>query len=204
MESGVGANCIYPIIGTREYGWSFIGTDIDRVSIESANQILELNPSLENSIELRLQQNSEEIFNGVIQDNEFIDVSICNPPFHASLTEARSASLRKLRNLKQDKVVKPELNFGGQGMELWCVGGELGFVRNMIVESKQFAKSCMWFSTLISKESNLRNVYKALEKVGAIQVKTIPMAQGNKKSRIVAWSFIGKKEHRKWIKKRWY
>jgi len=203
MDIGVGANCIYPIIGTREYGWSFIGTDIDRVSIEAANKILELNPSLRNSIELRLQQNSKDIFNGVIQDNEFIDVTICNPPFHTSLEEAQSTSLRKLRNLKKDRVDKPELNFGGQGNELWCTGGELGFVRTMIVESKQYAKSCMWFSTLISKESNLKNIYKALEKVGVIQVKTIPMAQGNKKNRIVAWSFIGKKEHMKWIIKRW-
>ena len=203
MDIGVGANCIYPIIGNREYEWSFIGTDIDPVSIEAANKILELNLSLGNSIELRLQQNSKDIFNSVIQNKEFIDVTICNPPFHASLAEAQSTSLRKLRNLKQDKVDKPELNFGGQGKELWCVGGELGFVKDMIVESKRFAKSCMWFTTLISKESNLKNVYKALEKVGVIQVKTIPMAQGNKKSRIVAWTFLGKIEHRKWIKKRW-
>lgn len=158
---------------------------------------------LGNSIELRLQQNSKDIFNSVIHDKEFIDVTICNPPFHASLAEAQSTSLRKLRNLKQYKVDKPELNFGGQGKELWCVGGELGFVRSMIVESKRFSKSCMWFTTLISKESNLKNVYNALEKAGVIQVKTIPMAHGNKKSRIVAWSFIGKKEHRKWISRRW-
>ena len=203
MDIGVGANCIYPIIGNREYGWSFIGTDIDPVSIKAAKKILELNPLLGNSIELRLQQNSKDIFYGVIQDDEFIDITICNPPFHASLAEAQSTSLRKLRNLKQKKVDKPELNFAGQGMELWCVGGELGFVRSMIVESKQFSKSCMWYTTLISKESNLKNVYKALEKAGVIQVQTIPMAQGNKKSRIVAWSFLGKKEHKKWINTRW-
>lgn len=203
LDIGTGANCIYPIIGVREYGWSFIGTDIDTVSIKSANKILELNSFLAGTVELRLQENSEDIFNGVIHDDEFIDVTICNPPFHASLADAQSVSLRKLRNLKQKKVDIPELNFGGQGMELWCAGGELGFVKSMIVESKQFAKTCMWFTTLISKESNLKNVYKALEKVGVIQLQTIPMAQGNKKSRIVAWSFLGKKEHRKWIKLRW-
>ncbi len=29
LDIGVGANCIYPLIGEREYGWSFIGTEID-------------------------------------------------------------------------------------------------------------------------------------------------------------------------------
>ena len=29
LDIGVGANCIYPLIGNKEYGWSFIGCDID-------------------------------------------------------------------------------------------------------------------------------------------------------------------------------
>jgi 23S rRNA (adenine1618-N6)-methyltransferase len=28
LDIGVGANCIYPIIGNAEYGWSFVGTDM--------------------------------------------------------------------------------------------------------------------------------------------------------------------------------
>ena len=29
LDIGTGANLVYPIIGTREYGWSFIASDID-------------------------------------------------------------------------------------------------------------------------------------------------------------------------------
>lgn len=189
LDIGVGANCIYPIIGHKEYGWSFIGSDIDPVAVKSARQIIESNPSLKGKIELRLQDNPKYFFNGILNKGKHIDLSICNPPFHSSLAEAQSGTLRKLKNLKRKKITKPKLNFGGQNNELWCEGGEVKFVEDMIRESKQFATSCTWFSTLISKQSNLKNAYAVLKAVKATQVKTIPMGQGNKVSRILAWTF---------------
>ena len=203
IDIGVGANCVYPIIGNKEYAWSFVGVDIDPVSIASANKTIKFNHSLKGKIELRLQLNTKDIFCGIIQKNERFDLSICNPPFHASLEEAQSATLRKLRNLKHEKIVKANLNFGGKNNELWCKGGEVRFVRDMIFQSKQFPDSCFWFSTLISKQSNLKDVYKALKKVEAVEVKTIPMGQGNKTSRIVAWTFLTKEQQQKWKNTRW-
>jgi 23S rRNA (adenine1618-N6)-methyltransferase len=41
---GIGANCIYPIIGNAEY-WSFVGTDIDEKAIENCSTIIEANPN---------------------------------------------------------------------------------------------------------------------------------------------------------------
>ena len=73
----------------------------------------------------------------------------------------------------------------------------------MIVESKQFADSCFWFSTLISKRANLKTVYKTLKELKAVEVKTILMATGNKTSRIVAWTFLSKNAQEKWVKERW-
>lgn len=203
LDIGVGANCVYPIIGVREYGWSFVGTDIDRVSIESATRIVDNNALLKGKVELRLQQNPSDIFNGIIGKNEIFDLCTCNPPFHASLEEAQKGTMRKLKNLKHKKKVAPIQNFGGMGNELWCEGGEELFVGNMIRQSKRFAHSCFWFSTLISRQSNLKNVYKALENEEAIEVKTIPMSQGNKISRIVAWTFLSKEHQEKWISTRW-
>ncbi|RLD41707.1 MAG: 23S rRNA (adenine(1618)-N(6))-methyltransferase RlmF [Bacteroidetes bacterium] len=203
LDIGVGASCIYPIIGNAIYGWSFIGSDIDAVSIESAQQIIEQNPSLKGKVELRLQANPKDIFYGIITKDERIDLSICNPPFHASPAEAKSGSLRKVRNLSGKKITKPILNFGGQNAELWYEGGERKFVRNMIRESKKFADSCFWFSSLISKQSNLKSVYEALKNAEASEVKTIPMGQGNKTSRIVVWTFLSKEQQKEWRNKRW-
>lgn len=203
LDIGVGANCVYPIIGIKEYGWSFIGTDIDPVSIQSACKIVELNPVLAGKIELRLQNNSNDIFRGIIQKGEYYDLTICNPPFHASMEVARSGTLRKLKNISPNNTINPLLNFGGQNGELWCEGGEERFVHNMICQSKQFATSCFWFSSLISKESHLKNVYLTLKKAEALGVKTIEMGQGNKKSRIVAWTFLTQEQRLKWVMSRW-
>ena len=190
LDIGVGASCVYPIIGVKEYGWTFVGSEIDPIAIESANQIIESNSTLKGKIEIRMQPKKTSFFGGIIQENERFDLSICNPPFHASPEEAQSGTLRKLRNLKNKKIKKPALNFGGKNHELWTEGGEKEFVQNMIFESIQFSKSCKWFSTLISKESNLQMVYKVLKKARASEVKTIQMGQGNKTSRIVAWTFL--------------
>jgi 23S rRNA (adenine1618-N6)-methyltransferase len=203
LDIGVGANCIYPIIGNKEYGWSFIGSDTDKVSIESANKIISSNPSLKAKVECRLQNNSKDFFYGIIRKNELIDFSICNPPFHSSAKEAQTATLRKLNNLNQKKLNKVHLNFGGQFNELCYEGGEERFVGNMIRQSKKFATSCFWFSSLISKQSNLKSVYNILKQVETTHIETIPVGQGNKTSRIVAWTFLTKEEQKNWKNIRW-
>jgi 23S rRNA (adenine1618-N6)-methyltransferase len=203
LDIGTGANCIYPLIGHREYGWSFIGTDIDPVSIASAKTIIEKNSGLAAVIELRHQPNSAAIFQNIIREGEFIDLTLCNPPFHASAADAHSGTNRKLKSLRKNKNFTHTLNFAGQSNELWCEGGEITFVRNMIRESQTFSTSCFWYTTLISKQSNLDAVYDALQIASAWEVKTIPMGQGNKQSRFVAWTFLNQKQQALWRETRW-
>ena len=202
LDIGIGANCVYPIIGNKEYGWHFVGSDIDKVAIHSAEKIIESN-NLTNAIECRLQKSATSIFENIIQPNEVFDLTICNPPFHSSFEEANSGTQRKLKNLSVNKNSKTILNFGGQNAELFCEGGEKSFIQNMIEESAKIAEACFWFSTLISKKSNLAGVYQSLKNAKAIDVKTIEMAQGNKVSRVVAWTFLNKIQQKEWAKKSW-
>ena len=201
LDIGTGANCIYPIIGHQEYGWNFIATDIDEVALKSAQNIVSSNEDLKDNVELRIQSNPEHVFEGIIKSKDQIDLIICNPPFHASAKEADASALRKVRNLKTSKKVK--LNFGGTNKELWCEGGEKRFINTMITESKTFEKSCYWFSTLVSKKENLKGIYSSLKNAGANQIKTINMGQGNKLSRIVAWTFLDKEEQENWMHNKW-
>ncbi|WP_276166998.1 23S rRNA (adenine(1618)-N(6))-methyltransferase RlmF [Zobellia alginiliquefaciens] len=203
FDVGVGASCIYPIIGVTEYGWQFFGSDINPKSIESAKQIVNSNPTLKGKVECRLQKSSRDIFKGVLSHEQKIDIVISNPPFHSSLEEAQKGTRRKIKNLSGKKVKTPELNFSGVSNELIYEGGESRFIENMIWESRKFAKNCYIFSTLVSKESNLKKIYKLLDKVEATQTKTIPMGTGNKSSRIVAWSFFSKEEQKEWIAARY-
>ena len=202
LDIGVGASCIYPIIGNQEYGWSFIGSDIDPVAIESANRIIGFNPTLQGKIECKVQINAKDYFYGIIRKDELIDLSICNPPFYASVREAEGGTGKQI-DQNTDKNAEPILNVEGQNHELWCDGGEEKFVRNMVLQSKKFASNCFCFSTLVSKESNLKSIYHVLEQAEAVGVETIPMGQGNKVSRIVVWTFLTPEEQSKWKNIRW-
>ncbi|MFA7379980.1 MAG: 23S rRNA (adenine(1618)-N(6))-methyltransferase RlmF [Bacteroidia bacterium] len=203
LDIGTGANCIYPIIGTKEYGWSFVGSEVDATAVNAAQALIENNPALRGKMEVRLQKNPQHIFKGIIQQGERFDLTLCNPPFHSSAEEAQASTLRKLSNLKQKKINTPVLNFGGQNKELWCEGGEVAFISKMIQESTEFADSCLWFTSLVSKESSLKPLYAELRKTGAILVKTLSMGQGNKNSRALAWTFLSKEKQINWSKTRW-
>lgn len=203
LDIGTGANCIYPIIGANEYGWSFVGSEVDATAVSAAQTLIENNPALQGKLEVRLQKNPQHIFKGIIQQDERFDLTLCNPPFHSSAEEAQASTLRKLSNLKQKKINKPVLNFGGQNKELWCEGGEVAFISKMIQESTEFADSSFWFTSLVSKESSLKPLYTELRKAGVLLVKTLSMGQGNKNSRALAWTFFSKEKQINWSKMRW-
>ncbi len=181
LDIGIGANCIYPIIGNSAYGWSFVGTDINEDSLQNCKKIIQNNPELIDAISLQKQVESRFIFKNVIEPEDRFAFTICNPPFHGSAEEAVKASSRKVSNLQNKKTTNPVLNFGGQNAELWCKGGEIAFITQMIYESVKYPENVLWFTTLVSKKENLNAIYKLLKKVGAIDVKTIDMAQGQKK-----------------------
>ena len=191
LDIGVGANCIYPLIGHHEYGWRFVGSGTDAVALRAAQRILDANAGLAGAIEFRLQASPRKVFAGILSPDDRFDFVLCNPPFHASPQAAEAGAVRKWRNLGKagNPESSPKLNFGGQAAELWCEGGETGFVIRLVAESAPRRAQASWFSALLSRADNLPEIYSALKEVGAHRVETIDMAQGQKKSRIVAWKF---------------
>jgi len=200
LDIGVGANGIYPLIGQHQYDWNFVGSDIDKAALTSLKKVIEANPGLHKKIELRLQDKPAHIFLNLISVDEKYDLTICNPPFHASAKEAQAGTSRKIQNLG---LKKKDLNFGGKHNELWCPGGEAEFINKMIKESASFKNNCLWFTTLVSKKENLSGIYGELKRVKVTEVKTVEMAQGQKTSRFVAWTFISKLSRNEWRKERW-
>lgn len=191
LDIGTGANLVYPLTGQSEYGWHFTGVDIDPVSINVA-QHLSLSNKLK--INLKLQKKRKHIFKDVIGSNDFFHLTLCNPPFHASPEAANKGTQRKWKNL--GKGASDKLNFGGQNTELWCPGGEMQFIASMIEQSVEFAGQCLWFSSLVSKKDNLKPLCKLLKKAKVAELKIIDMAQGQKVSRFIAWTFIEKNQRR--------
>lgn len=189
LDIGTGANCIYPLIGASEYGWNFVGSETDPVALRWAKNLVSANPAVSPLVECRLQESSLACFRGVVTAGETFDLSMCNPPFHASAEAAAHGTGRKHRNLGHQRGRVPALNFGGQAGELWCEGGELGFVRRMITESAERPGLCRWFTTLVSQRAHLPRLFHALEAVNTVDVQTLDMVHGQKQSRILAWTF---------------
>jgi 23S rRNA (adenine1618-N6)-methyltransferase len=187
LDIGGGASAIYPMIGAAEYGWSFVATEIDQTAMRWARQVVRVNRHIGPLIEYRLQPNPLACFSGVTKPGERFTASMCNPPFHASQEEAVAGSTRKRRNLGLSRT--GPLNFGGRPNELWCDGGEVGFIGRMISESASRPNLCAWFTTLVSHSENLPRLRKLLKAVNPAVMKTIDMAQGQKKGRILAWTF---------------
>jgi 23S rRNA (adenine1618-N6)-methyltransferase len=221
LDIGTGSGAVYPLLAHKVYDWQVVCSEIDSKSILSAKENIEEN-DLTQSITLRPQPEPKHIFRGIIQANEFYHVSLCNPPFHKSFEAANAGTNRKWDNLKGTKspkhssgissdnstgqnvdkgsdlhenkmTKKAPLNFGGQHAELWCAGGEVAFIRNMIHESKFVRHQVLWFTCLVSKKAHLGDVKLALKKAKVKQRKVVKMAQGNKVSRFVAWSFFDEK-----------
>lgn len=188
VDIGTGANVIYPIIASSIYGWQVIGSDIDAVAVKAAQAIVASNPVLRGRVHI-IRQQTAAIFTGVIPAGQFVHLTMCNPPFYASAAEANAASARKWANLAKAHSTE-QRNFAGQPHELWCDGGELAFISQMINESLQFKQQVGWFSSLVSQQKHLKPLQALLKKMGAAQQRVIKMRQGQKVSRILAWSFL--------------
>ncbi|KZN38667.1 hypothetical protein N480_13510 [Pseudoalteromonas luteoviolacea S2607] len=187
LDIGTGANLIYPILGQSLYKWRFVGSDINKVAVKIAQNI-----SMANRLDIKIkhQKQANAIFSNIIDKTDYFDITMCNPPFHASAEEAQQGTQRKWKNLGLEKVKgKNALNFGGHAPELWCEGGELGFIKNMIVESASFKEQVGWFTCLVSKKENINLLTKVLKQYKVKDFKTVKMLQGNKQSRFLAWQY---------------
>ncbi|WP_430462156.1 23S rRNA (adenine(1618)-N(6))-methyltransferase RlmF [Thalassolituus sp. LLYu03] len=187
LDIGTGANLIYPILGSRAFGWQFVATDCDAAAIRNAHKLVTENPTLA-GIDIRMQRKPDLLFTGIIKAGDYFDLMLCNPPFFGSQKEAEGQAIRKWRNLKGEHK-STNRNFGGQSNELWCEGGELAFVKRMMRESKEFGAQVGWFTSLVSRDENLPDLKRVLRQLEAADVRIVPMAQGQKNSRFIAWRF---------------
>lgn len=201
LDIGCGANLIYSLLAARALGWRAIASDIDDTALAHA-RLLITQHQLQQQIELRAQPDSQAIFDGLLQSGDYVDVTLCNPPFHRSAEEAAAGSRRKRQNLG----LAPDaaaLNFAGQSHELWCPGGEAEFIRRMISQSQAIGHQVYWFSCLVSKKQHLPALQQQLQQLGVSACHVVDMGQGNKQSRFLCWSFLTPAQQQLWRQHRW-
>ena len=204
LDVGIGASAIYPLLGHAEYGWRFVGSEFDATSLQVAAAIIQSN-RLDKAITLRRQPRRGQIFQDVVQEDDRFDLTLCNPPFHASASEATGANQRKLRQLGKTPSARtpaPAPNFGGHAHELWCPGGEAEFLRRMVRESADNRSQVLWFTSLVARAEHLSGLRRQLRQINAVDVREVPMAQGHKQSRFVAWTFHDATARDAWAQQR--
>lgn len=198
LDIGTGANCIYPLLGNAEYDWSFIGVDSNDDALKAAQNIIDKN-NLQDQIKLKKQNDNAHVLSGVLSETDKVTVTMCNPPFFKNEEDALKATTSKLKGLGKptDQMVR---NFAGQAHELWYKGGEKAFLHNYLYESSLLKTQSYWYTSLVSNKDNVKTINQSLKKLGATAVLTIGMNIGNKKSRIVAWTFLDEQQKEDWNK----
>lgn len=191
LDIGCGANCIYPILAARSFGWQVVASEVDQQAFAIAQTIVNANSSLKGLIRLRQQKVPEHILNTIIFSDDYFDLIVCNPPFYSSAAEAQAVNQQKWQKLGKPNQGR---NFAGSNSELWCEGGELAFIGKMIVESQAYAKQVGWFSSLVSQQKHHKLLVAQLTKLaktcGPIDIRQIKMQQGQKSSLLLAWRYI--------------
>lgn len=189
LDIGTGSSLVYPLIGAQEYEWDFIATEIDPKSIQYAEININKNSWLKKKIQLRFQDNKENILKGILFEKDKFDAVICNPPFFKSREDNWKVSSKKFQNLHKGKEQPTVQNFSGHPNELWYPGGEKSFITKLIYESQQFTDQLGWVTTLVSSKDHLKPLIAILEYHKAARIEVIPMHQGQKVSRILAWQW---------------
>lgn len=182
LDLGTGANAIYALLGHKMYKWKMVGCDSNATSVAIAQQNTR---AFTPHIDIRHQSNKSNLLKGIIKANEYFNFMMCNPPFYKSEEEAFKANRLKQKKLNTKTTNR---NFAGLSNELWCNGGEALFIKRIIKESVSFATQVGWFTSLVSRQENVPKLIKQLDKTSATY-KIIPMEQGHKKSRCIAWTF---------------
>ena len=174
-DRGVGASCIFPLIGFGEYGWSFLGTEIDDLAFENAKQIVTQN-KLDKMVHLVKQSDPKHILEGIIDENsQHYDVLVCNPPFYHTTEERKIPSVHKLNPAEEATE-----------------GGEVGFAQRLLQESQKHKKVVVWYTILIGKKIDFefvkRYITHFVEDVKRIKTGTID--QGNNRRWVIAVSYF--------------
>ena len=186
LDIGTGSGLIYPILGNKEYGWKFVGSETHKPSILQAKEIISKNTELYKAIEVREQENSKEILKGVIKPGEFYDAVMCNPPFFKSWNDYQITLKKKNQKLHKESE-NDSSNFQGLPNELWYPGGEQKFITQLIYDSFAFKDQINICSSLVSNKETLKPLKAILEYHKIKNIQVTKMIQGNKITRILSW-----------------
>ncbi|XP_050440218.1 U6 small nuclear RNA (adenine-(43)-N(6))-methyltransferase [Adelges cooleyi] len=171
IDIGTGASCIYPLLAAKKFGWSMVGTDINKESVESASKNILKNNLLDRINVLEVSEWDSLL---PVKKNEHYDFCMCNPPFHCQ---------QVLNTSDEDDCDK------ANSCEMYTAGGEVDFVKKIISESERLLNSISIYTTMIGYKSSLKPLKKELQNIGAKSICEAGFFQGRTARWGIAWTF---------------
>lgn len=182
IDVGTGASAIYPLLACRlSPNWRIVATDVDTVSLASAQANVDRNGLSERISILRADPTGPILFPLIQDPAASFDFSMCNPPFYASAEEVvRSAAA---------KALSPNAVCTGAEVEMITAGGEEGFVGRMVHESLALGERCRWYTSMLGKLSSLTALVSLLRAHSITNYALTELVQGHTRRWALAWSF---------------
>lgn len=213
IDIGTGANCIYPLLGSALLGWTFLGTERDEVSVVAARRNVELN-GWSDRIEVRaargakavgsaaddpihaatdpaqpeahedvqIDRDEPPILHGLLRPGEVFGACMCNPPFY-DLHEQPRGRWHTASGATSTRCSATE-------SEMFCTGGEVGFIRRLVRESLELRHVVGWYTSLVGRKASLAPLLRELRTHAVPRVETCELSQGTTSRWVLAWSFV--------------
>lgn len=174
LDVGTGPYAIYAILGVKEFGWEMIGVDIDVESVAHANEIVQRNG---------MEHIKVVEADGISRDTRSIDFTVCNPPFYHTIEDKELRKDSKETSIKRAAVI-------GTPTELVFEGGEVGFVKKLINQSKEHHVhgGRTWFSSLLGIRSSIQELIDYLLELSITNFHVQSYQLGQTRRWILFWS----------------
>ncbi|ORY98086.1 hypothetical protein BCR43DRAFT_563402 [Syncephalastrum racemosum] len=183
IDIGVGASCIYPLLGcARNKDWSFLGTETDTVSYKYAQKNVKRN-NMDDRIKIKFNNDRTSVLTP--EKDTSYDFCMCNPPFYASQQEIDDAA--------DAKELPPYAICTGSASEMITQGGEYSFIETMINQSLDYKDHITWFTSLIGRKKTIKPLLAILKEKGIENYAVRDFCLGKTKRWAIAWSFGSKR-----------
>ncbi|KAJ7741984.1 S-adenosyl-L-methionine dependent methyltransferase [Mycena maculata] len=182
IDIGTGASAIYPLLSCKlKSDWSFVATDVDEFSLQSARSNVEKNGLVER-IQVFPTTPEAPIFAPLHgKEDARVDFTMCNPPFYSSHEDVLASAAAK--------EFEPSAVCTGADVEMITPGGESAFVRRMVDESVGLRERCRWYTSMLGKMSSVTDVVEALRAHAIDNYGITEFVQGSTRRWAVVWSF---------------
>jgi len=190
VDIGTGASCIYPLLASNLNKWHFLATEADQENAFHAQKNVK-NNNVDDFIFVK-PVSTGDILLGPLEDlpkgcPEKFDFCMCNPPFFADHMEAQAVTTSR----SIDRA-EPNSMSTASPEECISIGGEVGFIKQMIEESIILHERVRVYTSMVGKKSSLVKLKEELRHQKVTKFATTEFCQGKTMRWGIAWTFDSK------------